>query len=402
MLTAALSPLLFIHRAGDVFIWTSGSVNYLWSAVIMMFAMWLIDKCFEDITLKKVLLMSIPVAISAATNETTGGMLIVFMILTFIVKKKKFSPLYLIPVIAALPGMALVILAPGNSVRAQNVEHVELMTMATIIKSARSYLKGMLDYFLYFMLVTAFAFLVRATDVTRQFKGKEYLKQMFYLIVSYRFFIMGFIGTMALCATSYTARPLMFGGTLFIIEAGAAFIDIINTLSKRQSRFKLTAAEAGCLLLAVGLKPAILCIGYKKAILTAAVIFVILCAVSYAIRRFANHTENIQSVNASAKNTSVAIAGTIVMATLAIVLAVGTAKNVISYNDNIGRLKNYLNEVTACLEEKGLEESRKLYYKPYEERSVFIPYLFEHSPTRYSLSLYSLKWYELCLSVNDT
>ncbi len=368
LLLIYISIILFTPVFGDVALWISGSINYMWSITLMLACCLLIDKWFEDITLKKALLMSIPVAISAATNETTGGMLIVFMVLTFIVKKKKFSPLYLIPVIAALPGMALVILAPGNSVRAQNVEHVEVMSRATLIRSGTLYLKNTITRTPYAYMPIILSFFMKTADGVKTDGargGKKVLsivKNAFYAGAGCRYAVTGLAGTMALSASSYARRPLILGFICIYAEAFASALYIMNTIKNRKTRFKIKFAEVWYLLLTLSMPWQLEHLGIKKAFLFTFLSAAALYAVEYFISKIIKPGKTFKFIEKIPMGLAVYCA---VAALWIIMLSHETAL----FNNNINNTNKFFEQTKAVMLADGYAASLKVKIQPYGEVS---------------------------------
>lgn len=368
LLLIYIAVILFTPSFGDVAIWLSGSVNYLWSTVLLLACFLLIDKFFDCLTLKKALLMSIPIAISAATNETTGGMLIVFMVLTFIVKKKKFSPLYLIPLIAALPGMALVILAPGNSARAQNVEHVELMSRETLINAGTMYLKDIifLAPYAYMPIILSF-FMKTASGIKSDIKkdGSKVLiivKNAFNAAVSCRYALTGFIGTMALSASSHTSRPLIFGFICIYAEAFASALYIMNTIKNRKTRFKIKFAEIWYLLLTLSIPWQLEHLGIKKAFLFTALSAAAVYAVEYFISKKIKPGKTFKFI----EKIPMGLAASCAVAALWIIML---SHETALYNNNIRNTNKFFEQLNAVMITDGYAASLEVKLEPYGEVS---------------------------------
>lgn len=368
LLLIYVSVILFTPVFGDVALWISGSINYMWSITLMLACCLLIDKWFEDITLKKALLMSIPIAISAATNETTGGMLIVFMVLTFIVKKKKFSPLYLIPVIAALPGMALVILAPGNSVRAQNVEHVEVMSRETLIKAGTLYLKNTIIRTPYAYMPIILSFFMKTADgvKTEGAKGSKkvlsIVKNAFYAGVGCRYALTGLAGTIALSASSYTRRPLILGFLCIYAEAFASALYIMDTIKNRNTRFKIKFAEIWYLLLTLSMPWQLEHLGIKKAFLFTALSAAALYALEYLISKKIKPGKTFKFI----EKIPMGLLASCAVAALWIIML---SHETVLYNNNISNTNKFFEKVKAVMLEDGYAASLEVKIEPYGEVS---------------------------------
>ena len=387
LLLIYIAVILFTPLFGDVAIWLSGSVNYLWSTVLLLACFLLIDKCFDCLTLKKALLMSIPIAISAATNETTGGMLIVFMALTFIVKKKKFSPLYLIPLIAALPGMALVILAPGNSVRAQNVEHVELMSRSTLINAGTMYLKNTIILTPYAYMPIILSFFMKTADGVKNDGARgskkvlSIVKNAFYAGAGCQYAVTGFVGTMALSATSYTRRPLILGFICIYTGAFASVLYIMDTIKNRDTRFKIKFAEIWYLLLTLSMPWQLEHLGIKKAFLFTALSAAAVYALEYFISKKIKPGKTFKFI----EKIPMGLAASCAVAALWIIML---SHETVLYNNNVRNTENFFEQTKAVFLADGYEAYLEVKLEPYGEVSRLFSF-----EGRKSASGYTRQWY---------
>lgn len=71
------SMLLFLPSFGDTVLWISGSVNYLWTSALLLYTVYFCKKHLDDSNRIYYIAMPILFFISSATNETTGGILLV-------------------------------------------------------------------------------------------------------------------------------------------------------------------------------------------------------------------------------------------------------------------------------------------------------------------------------------
>ncbi|WP_024860842.1 DUF6056 family protein [Ruminococcus flavefaciens] len=121
-----LMTFFFCFAFGDNVLWLSGSINYMWMAVPFLGCIsWLICRYDKASFLEKICIIPL-FMFSAATNETTGGMLAVAIILfmPFLPKKQYFF--LFIYLLVLIPGICFVVLAPGNRVRSEEIEQIKI------------------------------------------------------------------------------------------------------------------------------------------------------------------------------------------------------------------------------------------------------------------------------------
>ena len=99
--------LLFLPKFGETCLWMSGAINYLWMSVIVLFMLKFDQRGNKTGTLVMAL-------VSGFTNEVTSGMLIVYFFLKLILKKDAFCKFFLFKILLLIPGMIVVVFAPGN------------------------------------------------------------------------------------------------------------------------------------------------------------------------------------------------------------------------------------------------------------------------------------------------
>lgn len=139
-----LSVFLLLPVWGDSILWISGSVNYLWAGTAFLWAVYLIDK--QDSSTLNTVLSGVAVLIASATNEISGGMLSVFLILRMLAWKKKTLAYYYCALFAVIPGMSLVLTAPGNANRQLVVDGHQSLGIMDVIRTSYGYMAGFLDW----------------------------------------------------------------------------------------------------------------------------------------------------------------------------------------------------------------------------------------------------------------
>ncbi|WP_413627947.1 DUF6056 family protein [Fructilactobacillus vespulae] len=109
---------------GQVFLWTSGSGNYLWTTTINLLFIYLLTKRGLKKTPRLVGLLMFPLAIVAGwSNETTGGGVLIFLLGYYLfnylhTKKLTFNYRTASLIILYFVSYVMLIKAPGNQVRA--------------------------------------------------------------------------------------------------------------------------------------------------------------------------------------------------------------------------------------------------------------------------------------------
>ncbi len=118
---------LFLPSYGMTTLWASGSVNYLWSAVIRLLAL-LPFRLYADgakfrIPSALITVLMLPLSLLAgATNENSVAAMIgmsVLFIIVYKIRKMKIPVWTVTSLICMLSGFAFTVLAPANSVRSE-------------------------------------------------------------------------------------------------------------------------------------------------------------------------------------------------------------------------------------------------------------------------------------------
>lgn len=207
-LTILLS-FCFMPVFGDDVLWLSGSVNYLWMSLPFFGCInWLLRRFESAGTAERLCILPL-FALSASTNEITGGMLGIAVILCFVLSKKKKLSSLILPLAALIPGICLVILAPGNAIRNETVEKVDVTPMRVLL--------AFFGYVLYFikyegilLMPVLSAFLLRKHDKT--ISMKERLRPLI-------LFTVGFAGLCALSLLGFCNQRTLFFFILLLIPS---------------------------------------------------------------------------------------------------------------------------------------------------------------------------------------
>lgn len=116
---------LFIPQPGSTIMWKSGSANYLWSAVLILCMTLIYKKHYDNNNIKhntkNAILIFIYGLIVGCLNENSGCALIIVQILFILLYKFKYKkiPTWAITgLIGTLIGYIVLIIAPGNYIRA--------------------------------------------------------------------------------------------------------------------------------------------------------------------------------------------------------------------------------------------------------------------------------------------
>lgn len=110
-----LIMLFILSSFGDNVLWISGSCNYLMPSVLILFAIYLIERCSALQNTKELIAACIVIFISASTNEMTGGMLILLILIKMLNGKGQERKQWLFQIVmllSAVPTTLVVLLAP--------------------------------------------------------------------------------------------------------------------------------------------------------------------------------------------------------------------------------------------------------------------------------------------------
>ena len=218
-----LLTFFFALSFGDAALWMSGSINYMWMSVPLLGCIsWLINRYDKASVAEKICIIPL-FMFSAATNETTGGMLAVAIILFAFFSSRKHFWFLLIYLLVLIPGICFVVLAQGNDVRGQLIEqvnvnaHVVFYTLKGYVLSFRREYYYVHLFILYDLIV---CFLV---DKTISWKKK---------LKTYIPYVIAWSNVIALSfACNYNVRPVYFSSLLMI----PAFICLCISLYEHRS-----------------------------------------------------------------------------------------------------------------------------------------------------------------------
>ena len=128
----ALLIFLFAPLFGQTILWETGACNYLWTTTIVLGFLWV----FRTNDKVNPILFFLFGIIAGWTNENTGGALILlligFIVFSIKFKKEKVASWKYVGLIGVILGFALLILAPGNRVRALDFVSTEGLAYNTV------------------------------------------------------------------------------------------------------------------------------------------------------------------------------------------------------------------------------------------------------------------------------
>lgn len=204
-----MSLFLCIPSFGDNALWISGSVNYLWPGTLMLYCIYFCSLNFDSKKTGTNIAMLLLVLLSSSTNEMTGGMLAVWLTAHLIIKRHRIDLKAVLFYILCTAGECFVVLAPGNSNRAANIEKVkifDLSNIGNIVKVLFEYIENSVLCFNFGLCII----ILSAYFLYRRGKIKKCI-EVIPLIAA------AAAGICALSLTGfYTQRPLFFGIILLI------------------------------------------------------------------------------------------------------------------------------------------------------------------------------------------
>lgn len=210
------SMLLFLPSFGDTVLWISGSVNYLWTSALLLYTVYFCKKHLDDSNRIYYIAMPILFFISSATNETTGGILLVWLTIHLITIRHKPDLKIVLSCITSVLGIMLVILAPGNHNRAALVEQTDVYN----IKSFLTLLKNYLGWFLNDYKIIIVAFMISVIILYTCNKKNT-------IITSLPYCFAGLAGLSALTLTGFfSMRPTFFAVLFILVGTLKAAFDI--------------------------------------------------------------------------------------------------------------------------------------------------------------------------------
>ena len=176
-----ISMLFFLPCFGDDVLWLSGAVNYLWPTVLLLCAIFMMEKYSKASSRRKIAEISLLVFFSAMTNEISGGMLIIFILFKMISDKGCIKNL-IAPVLCTLPGMAVVLFAPGNANRRIVIERAPELGIGERIINVFNFADKLMDN--YGMLIFAAVLFILYTIYRNKSKLTELCGEYAWLVTA--------------------------------------------------------------------------------------------------------------------------------------------------------------------------------------------------------------------------
>ncbi|MBQ2265016.1 MAG: hypothetical protein II341_06360 [Oscillospiraceae bacterium] len=210
---------------GDNVLWLSGSINYLWPSVLLLFCIYWLYAEWEKAGTAKFALMLPVFMLSAATNEITGGMLLIALLLRVCTAKQKYIRRCILMAVCMIPSICLVILAPGNTVRRMTIEKSDDLTFMKFIDMLTAYWRYMFTehrLLMYSIVIGLFLMLLQRGSLKK-------------LIETQFFFIVGMAGISALALLGFfTHRPIILGFVVLLPAMYQGILTIDQNYRKHQ------------------------------------------------------------------------------------------------------------------------------------------------------------------------
>lgn len=233
-----ISMFMLLPVWGDSVLWISGSVNYLWAGTAMLWAIYLIDK--DDKSRDNQLLTCIAVLIASATNEISGGILAIILILRLIAWGKKNTYYYYTALFCVIPGMSLVLSAPGNSNRMQAVDMHTKLSATDVIQTSYGYLRYFFDWgwpFLFIIFAVMFYMIF----------GKQKVKD---IVASMTVTVACFAGAVALGFSGIVIQRALFTVILPLLIPFWSLLPYLYYYAEGKNKLKAFLFSSGLLVLA--------------------------------------------------------------------------------------------------------------------------------------------------------
>ena len=207
-----LLVFLCVPLFGQTVLWETGSCNYLWTTTIVL--RFLLPYRLTQESKHNVVLMLLGGIIAGWTNENTGGaliLMILFILAYRLYKKEKIHSWMITGLVGSIVGFLIMVLAPGNKVRAQDFISTN-GKMYDLIHDFNGFLdvleKGQIVLFVLLAVSIAIA-------ITYKKKKEEITYSIFYALC----------GIAAVFAIILSPVPVLFDRSMF----GATTLLIIGT-----------------------------------------------------------------------------------------------------------------------------------------------------------------------------
>lgn len=226
----AISIFYFTPAFLSSAVWRTGSVNYLWTAtftlaLIYPYYRYVNGYKYEDSMLKSVLFLLFGI-LAAWSNENSGPtlFLLVVALLCFIrfYKKRQIPTWAIAGLVGVIIGCCLMILAPGNAVRAESEGYEGLFSSFSRMVDRLPYIYGSYRYFLLRPFI-----LYLACVVLQHFFAKDKARRKETLLYSLMFLVIANLSLwVTVLAPSFPPRAFFIITVLTIVAIAVLYANI--------------------------------------------------------------------------------------------------------------------------------------------------------------------------------
>ena len=207
--------IFYLPLFGETCLWMSGSVNYLWMAVLSLSFVVSIKK-------KKTGLSFLLAILTGFTNEATGGMMIVFIISQILFKKEKLDVVNILRMLLVIPGELFILLSPGNAIRAEEISKTKVFSIEVAIDKLGETIRWIVDDGYYVLIIPIIVILV------------IYRKKIDRLFDSISYLLVSLAGMVALALSGTFIMRAHFLNVIFLIMSFAsAVLALIELVSEK-------------------------------------------------------------------------------------------------------------------------------------------------------------------------
>ena len=227
---------LFLPMAGETLFWVSGSINYLWMACVdLAFMLCYINYAQGRSRLKNnafcALLMFVFGTLAGATNENSGGAVLLILFAYFIMcKRDKIKiPAWAYSGVAGMViGIIVLVAAPGNRNRAANVEDGRALIGLSNVADKSAYILGFITEKIAYVILGIVVVMVLILII----KKNDAQKRRLNLILIY--LGAGIASMLVLALTpEYLDRPFFFGVTLTVLSFACSLTYLGEIISEK-------------------------------------------------------------------------------------------------------------------------------------------------------------------------
>lgn len=229
--------LFYLPMFGETCLWMSGAINYLWMATLTLGFVCTI-KAEDDLSQipnggenaavkrkKKIIIFSCILAFLAGfTNEATGGMLIVFIIMQILLGKKKLNKINIIRMLLVIPGEMFILMSPGNSIRAEEISKTEVFSVSVAMEKLYETFEWIVSDGYYILIIPIVVFPL------------IYRKKIRLFADSISYFISSLAGMGALALSGTFIVRAHFLNVIFIIMAFVSSILVLIEIIKQKPK----------------------------------------------------------------------------------------------------------------------------------------------------------------------